>query len=134
VPSSAAPPRFATVAVHAADDANLRRGARIIECASCDGGRRVGYIGGPNTLAVRVAGVAVAGERTLVVVYETEVPRTLMIAVNDGPAQTRTLSGAGDYAIPARTTLTVYVPAGTSWIRFYNEAGDAPDINRIELR
>jgi hypothetical protein len=120
--------------VHAADGANLRKGARVIECPSCDGGRRVGYIGGPNTLAIRVPEVPVAGERTLVIVYETVVLRTLKVAVADGPVHTLTLAGAGDYLIPARTSLAVYLPAGTTWIRFFNDAGDAPDINRIELR
>jgi hypothetical protein len=120
---------------HAADTANLRSGARVIDCASCDGGRRVGYIGGPNTLAIRVAGVPSAGERTLLVVYETQDPRTLKIAVGDGPVHVlASLAGARDYLIPARTSLTVFVPAGTCWIRFFNDAGDAPDINRIELR
>ncbi|WP_433219449.1 hypothetical protein ACQP00_15245 [Dactylosporangium sp. CS-047395] len=122
------------IAVHAADNGNLRKGARIIECPSCDGGRRVGYIGGPNTLAIRVPEVPVAGERTLVIVYETVVLRTLKVAVADGPVHTLTLAGAGDYLIPARTSLSVYLPAGTTWIRFFNDAGDAPDINRIELR
>jgi hypothetical protein len=119
--------------VHAADDANLRNGARVIDCPTCDGGRRVGYIGGPNTLAIRVPEVADAGERTLVIVYETEDLRTLEVAVAGGPVHTLTLAGAGDYLIPARTSLTVFLPAGTTWIRFFNDTGSAPDINRIEL-
>jgi hypothetical protein len=115
--ATASPATFA-ISRHAADGANLRNGARIIDCPSCDGGRRVGYIGGPNTLAIRVAGVPSAGERTLLVVYETQDPRTLKIAVGDGPVH----------------TMSVFVPAGVSWIRFFNDAGPAPDINRIELR
>jgi len=126
-------PSFAAVSVHAADPANLRSGARIIECASCDGGSRVGYIGGPNTLAIRLAGITAAGNRKLTVVYETVEPRTLKLAVNDGPTHTLTLAGAHDLQIPATTTLTMFVPAGTSWLRCFNDAGDAPDINRIVL-
>ena len=84
-PSSGPP--FAAITLHAADPANLRSGARIIECPTCVGGSRVGYIGGPNTLAIRVAGVATAGERTLTVTYETAETRTLRVAVDDGPAQ-----------------------------------------------
>ena len=133
-PAAPASPAALFISRHAADDVNLRSGARVIDCASCDGGRRVGYIGGPNTLTIRVAGVPSAGERTLLVVYETQDPRTLKVAVGDGPVHVLpSLAGAGDYLIPARTSLTVFVPAGTSWIRFFNDAGDAPDINRIEL-
>jgi hypothetical protein len=131
-PSSGPP--FAAITLHAADPANLRSGARIIECPTCVGGSRVGYIGGPNTLAIRVAGVATAGERTLTVTYETAETRTLRVAVDDGPAQALTLSGAGDWLIPATVSLRVRLPAGTSWIRFFNTEGPAPDVNQIQLR
>ncbi|MDG6102203.1 hypothetical protein Daura_44260 [Dactylosporangium aurantiacum] len=125
---------FAPISLHAADEANLRNGARIIECPTCVGGSRVGYIGGPNTLAIRVADVPAAGERTLTVTYETAETRTLRVSVGDGPVHTLTLSGAGDWRIPASVSLRVHLPAGTSWVRFFNDAGPAPDVNRIELR
>ncbi|MCS7483539.1 hypothetical protein ACFFQW_10780 [Umezawaea endophytica] len=131
--TSSQPLPFRSTTVHAADPANLRSGARVIECATCRGGSRVGYIGGPNTLAVRVAGVATAGTRTLTIVYETEEPRTLMVAVNDGAAQSRRLTGAASLLIPATTSVEVFVPAGDSWIRFFNDTGSAPDINEIVL-
>ncbi|WP_238009007.1 hypothetical protein KZZ52_20905 [Dactylosporangium sp. AC04546] len=131
--AAVAPRGFVPISRHAADPANLRSGARIIECPSCEGGSRVGYIGGPNTLAIRVPDVPVAGTRTLTVTYETAEPRTLMITVNDGPVHTLTLTGARDWLIPARVDLRVQVPAGTAWIRFFNEAGSAPDINAIRL-
>jgi hypothetical protein len=31
-------------------------------------------------------------------------------------------------------SLRVHLPAGTNWVRFFNDAGPAPDVNRIELR
>ncbi|GGM31821.1 hypothetical protein ACFFX1_45705 [Dactylosporangium sucinum] len=127
------PRGFVPITRHAADPANLRNGARIIECPSCEGGSRVGYIGGPNTLAIRVPDVPAAGTRTLTVTYETAEPRTLMVTVNDGPVHTLNLTGARDWLIPARVDLRVHVPAGTSWIRFFNDAGSAPDINAIRV-
>ncbi|MET7402377.1 hypothetical protein ABZS66_53740 [Dactylosporangium sp. NPDC005572] len=131
--AAVAPPGFVPISRHAADPANLRSGARIIECPSCEGGSRVGYIGGPNTLAIRVPDVPVAGTRTLTVTYETAEPRTLMITVNDGPVHTLTLTGARDWLIPARVDLRVHVPAGTAWIRCFNDSGSAPDINAVRL-
>ncbi|MFC4043803.1 hypothetical protein ACFO1B_35735 [Dactylosporangium siamense] len=134
-PSSGPPSSGAAViTLHAADPANLRSGARVIECPTCVGGSRVGYIGGPNTLAIRVAGVTTAGERTMTVTYETAETRTLRVAVDDGPAQTLTLSGARDWLIPATVSIRVHLPAGTSWIRFFNDEGPAPDVNQIQLR
>lgn len=132
-PTPSRPPSFQSTTVHAADPANIRTGARVIECASCRGGSRVGYIGGPNVLAIRVAGVTAAGTRTLTIVYETEEPRTLVVAVNDGAPQTRRLTGAASLLIPATTSIEVFVPAGDSWIRFFNDSGSAPDINEIVL-
>ncbi|MFD9701766.1 hypothetical protein [Lentzea sp. NPDC059081] len=129
--TSPPPPAFQSITVHASDPANLRSGARVIECATCRGGSRVGYIGGPNTLAVRVTGVPTAGTRTVTIVYETEEPRTLKVAVNDGEAQTRRLTGAASLLIPATTTLEAFVPAGDSWIRFFNDTGSAPDVNEV---
>jgi hypothetical protein len=108
-------------------------GARVIACGTCDGGRRVGYIGGPNILIVRVTGIAAPGDHTLTVTYETEDLRTLKIAVNDSPARALSLAGAHSWLIPAVTSLQVFLPAGTSWIRFFNDTGPAPDINKIVI-
>ncbi|MET0132826.1 MAG: hypothetical protein ABW215_04450 [Kibdelosporangium sp.] len=74
-----------------------------------------------------------AGTRTLTIVYETEEPRTLKVAVNDGAAQALPLAGAASLLIPATTSVKVSVPAGDSWIKFFNDTGSAPDINEIVL-
>ncbi|MBV1850510.1 hypothetical protein [Catellatospora tritici] len=125
--------RFRPITVHAADPVNIRVGARVIECPTCVDGSRVGYIGGPNTLAVRIAGVPRAGERTLTVVYETEQPRTLKLAVDDGPVRELTLAGARSWLIPVHVSVRLWLPAGTCWIRFFNDTGSAPDINTITI-
>ncbi|MFD0591913.1 hypothetical protein ACFQZ4_04530 [Catellatospora coxensis] len=127
------PATFEPITVHAADPANIRVGARVIECPTCVDGSRVGYIGGPNTLAVRVTGVPQAGERTLTVVYETEQPRTLKLAVDDGPVRELTLAGARSWLIPARTSVRLRLPKGACWIRFFNDTGSAPDINTVTV-
>ncbi|MDI1465371.1 hypothetical protein QEZ54_30825 [Catellatospora sp. KI3] len=132
-PVASATSRFRPITVHAADPANLRAGARVIDCPSCVDGSRVGYIGGPNTLAVRVAGVPQAGVRTLTIVYETEQPRTLKVAVDDGPVRVLTLAGARSWLIPARVSVRLRLPRGACWIRFFNDAGSAPDINTITI-
>jgi hypothetical protein len=93
----------------------------------------VGYIGGPNTLIMVIRGVAAPGNRTLTVVYETDGPRTLKIGVNDSPVQTVLLAGAHDFLIPSVTTLSIFMPAGASSIKFFNDAGSAPDISGIVI-
>ncbi|WP_191838317.1 hypothetical protein [Catellatospora chokoriensis] len=128
-----APAAFGPVTVHAADPANIRVGARVIECPTCVDGSRVGYIGGPNTLAVRIAGVPRAGEWTLTVVYETEQPRTLKLAVDGGPVRELTLAGARSWLIPVRVSVRLRLPKGDCWIRFFNDTGSAPDINTITV-
>jgi hypothetical protein len=93
----------------------------------------VGYIGGPNTLIMLIHGVPKAGRRTLSVVYETDVRRTLMIGVNSSAVDTLSLVGAHDFQIPAVTKLSVVIPAGTTTIKFFNTDGSAPDINGIVI-
>jgi hypothetical protein len=93
----------------------------------------VGYIGGPNSLIMLIRGVSVPGKRTLAVTYETDAPRTLKIRVNDGQVRARVLAGANDLLIPAVTELSITLPAGASSIKFFNDAGSAPDINGIVI-
>jgi hypothetical protein len=127
-------PEFRPITVHAADPANIREGgAKLIDCASCVQGVRVGYIGGPNTLAIRLAGVRQAGERTLTIVYETAEPRTLKVAVGAGRPRELTLTGARSWLIPAEAVVRMWIPAGDSWIRFFNDTGSAPDINVLTV-
>jgi hypothetical protein len=132
-PSPSLAPSFHAITLQAADPGNLRTGARVIPCSSCDGGSRVGYIGGPNTLIMRIRGVAEPGNRTLTVTYETDGPRTLKIGVNDSPVHALLLAGAHDFLIPAVTTLSIFIPAGASSIKFFNDTGSAPDINGIVI-
>ncbi|MEU7820718.1 hypothetical protein [Catellatospora sp. NPDC049133] len=132
-PARARPTTFGPVTVHAADPSNIRVGARVIECPTCVDGSRVGYIGGPNTLAVRITGVPQAGERTVTVVYETEQPRTLKLAVDGGPVSELTLAGARSWLIPVRVSVRLRLPKGSCWIRFFNDTGSAPDINTITV-
>ncbi len=131
--ATATRPPFTPIRLLAADPGNVRSGARVIECASCQGGSRVGYIGGPNTLIMLVRGVRTGGRRTLTVTYETEARRTLKIAVNQDPVRVVKLAGAKDLMIPAVTRLSISLPAGTSSIKFYNDEGSAPDVNGIVI-
>jgi hypothetical protein len=130
--ASAAGPSFATISLQASDPGNIRKGAHVFTCATCDGGDRVGYLGGANYLIIPVRGVPAAGTRTLTVVYENDGRRTLMISVNGITVSTLSLTG-GSWHVPATTTLPVFLPAGASMIKFFNDSGPAPDINRIVI-
>jgi hypothetical protein len=131
--ASAVVPSFATISLQASDPGNIRKGAHVFTCATCDGGDRVGYIGGANYLIIPVHGVPAAGNRTLTVVYESSGRRTLMISVNGTTISTLSLTGAGSWHVPATTTLPVFLPAGASMIKFFNDTGPAPDINKIVI-
>ena len=131
--TSALVPTFAAISLQASDPANIRKGAHVFTCATCDGGDRVGYIGGANYLIIPVSGVPAAGNRTLTVVYEVSGRRTLMISVNGTKVSTLSLTGADSWHVPATTTVPVFLPAGASMIKFFNDSGPAPDINRIVI-
>ena len=133
-PPSASPigPSFTTVTLQASDPGNVRQGVHVFKCATCVGGDRVGYIGGANYLVIPVR-VPVAGDRRLTVVYESDGQRTLMISVNGTTVSTLRLAGEGDWKLPATTAVPVFLPAGPSLLKFFNDKGPAPDVDRIVI-
>jgi hypothetical protein len=131
-PGTAAPaPSFSPIRIAAADPGNGRDGVEVTTCATCASGRRVQYVGQGHSLTVNVHAVAVAGRRTLTVVYESGDTRTLDVTVNGGPVSSLTLSGAGNWSTPARTTLAIDLPAGDSRLVFFNATQPAPDLDEF---
>ena len=122
---------FRAIRIDAAAPGNRRSGVAVTSCPICASGSRVQYLGGGHWLIVTVRGVPVAGRRTLTIIYESDGPRDLHVAVNSDPTVTLTLAGAGSWTSPARTSIPIDLPAGTSEIKFFNDRGTAPDLDRI---
>lgn len=113
----------------------FHQAVRSWPCGWCSGGARVRYIGKSprNYLVVNDINVAKTDNYEMVVFYLVEGTRTLFISVNDGPVTKLMLSGKSWHEV-SRTSVTVPLTAGSNKVKFYNDSGYAPDIDRIVLR
>lgn len=134
--SSTTTPRatFSPVTVAASSSGNSIVGASVVDCATCASGNRVGYLEGEGSVTVPLDDVAVAGARTLTIVYETDGARDLYVSVNGGDSRELTaLPGAGSWNDPATTTMTVTLKKGANTLKFHNPVGPAPDLDQFRI-
>lgn len=115
----------------------LAGGARVITCAACSGGARVGYLGGTGTLTMKNITVAAAGAYTVTIAYTNGDATNLkvMLSVNGGAATTFTGAPTANWDTPATGTVTLNLAAGANSILFSNTgtSGDIPDIDKITV-
>jgi len=113
----------------------FRQAVRSWPCDWCSGGARVRYIGKSprNYLVMNNINVARTDNYEMVVFYLVDGTRTLFIRVNDGPVTKLLLSGKG-WRDVAKVSTTVLLTAGSNNVKFYNDTGYAPDIDRIVIR
>lgn len=123
-------PTFERISIAATDPGNEFFETNNIDCPTCAAGSRVQYLGQNHAVVINVRDVEVGGRRTMTVVYESDGPRPLSIGINDDPVVSLTLSGAGNWITPARTTVEIDLPAGDSKIKFFH-ADPAPDLDMI---
>jgi hypothetical protein len=132
VPKAAPEPPFSPVAVQAEDPGNDRFEAEVVDCARCDGGKRVRFSGDRGYLVV-YADIPLAGTWPLTLTYATDTARTIRVTVAGGSTVTAVLSGAGDVMSPATITLDLAFPAGRVAIRFDNPKARAPDVDKVVI-
>ena len=96
--------------------------------------RHVGYIGN-NSGVLRFNNVAVqvAGNYALTIFYTSAVARAAQLNVNNGSTRLINFAGKGDWSTLANTSINVTLNEGLNTFTFSNDAGWAPDIDRIEL-
>ncbi|HWS35968.1 MAG TPA: hypothetical protein VN408_24925 [Actinoplanes sp.] len=119
---------FKPVSVQA-EAGSLSGGAAVVACGTCDGGARVRYVGRVEI----TVDVAVAGARTVTVSYEADGTRSLAMSVNGSSAGTVEVSGTS-WTAPQTTAFTTVLPAGTVVLGFSAGTGNAPDLDRIDVR
>ncbi|GLY31931.1 hypothetical protein Kisp02_52960 [Kineosporia sp. NBRC 101731] len=121
--------------INATDGGNTRTDVQAVACPTCAAGSRIAYLAGAAGLTVPVTGVAVAGTRTLTILYESDGPRDLYVSVNGGADQHLAgLPGRGDWETPAGTTLRINLKKGSNTLLFHNPVGPAPDLDQFSIR
>ncbi|MEV0133541.1 hypothetical protein AB0H83_34385 [Dactylosporangium sp. NPDC050688] len=126
------PPVFTPVVIQAeAPGNNLIGGAQVWPCATCDGGGRVAHIAGTARVILRTT-MPAAGTRTVTVTYESDGLRLIKIAANGTETAQRWVTGPG-WETPQTFVFTAELPAGALQLAFYNDAGPAPDIDKVVI-
>lgn len=127
----------ATVYEAEASSSALAGGAKVLTCAACSGGARVGYLGGTGTLTMKNITVATAGAYPVTIAYTNGDATNLkiMLKVNGGTSVTFTGAPTANWDTPANGTITLNLVAGTNSILFSNTGttGDIPDIDKITV-
>ena len=121
---------FTPIGVQAEASGNtLSDGAGVVDCATCDGGARVRWIG---RLDVHLT-VPVSGTRKITFLYETDGDRSFDVSINGDPPVAVVKVTGSDWVTPRSVSITASVPSGSVDIGLYGYAGNAPDFDKITI-
>jgi alpha-galactosidase len=117
-----------------AETMSLLNGAVIQNCTSCSGGRQVGNIGGTLKGAISTTvNIQNAGNYTLDFSFSSGDPRTIFISINNGTPR-QILCNSGNWSVVAIESIQVTLNVGSNTIRFFNDNGFGPNIDKFELK
>lgn len=116
-----------------AENGSLFNGAKIQNCGSCSEGKQVGDIGGSaKGYFSIVANVTTAGAYTMNLQFSSGDPRSIFISVNSGPP-TEVVCNSGNWSAVGNTNVAVVLISGNNTIRFFNDNGFGPNIDKFDL-
>ncbi len=110
--------------------------ARVVDKANASGGKAAGYIGNGSSNWVRFNSVNVssAGNRTVTIRYISAEARTAYVSVNGGAGVRIDFPALANWDTVGTKDVTLNLSSGTNTLRFYNDTGYAPDIDKITVR
>jgi hypothetical protein len=111
----------------------LDGGARVLPCAGCSGGQRVGSIGDGGELTIHVE-VQDGGIYRLTVAYVSAEPRAGLLRVDDNDPIPLPYGQTPNWDTPATLTVQVNLDGGGNSLTFSNNAGLAPDIDAVAVQ
>jgi hypothetical protein len=113
----------------------LGSNARFTVKSGASGGYAIGYLGTSETNWAEFRNVysSTGGDYELSVYYYSAVNRDLSVFVN-GQEHAMTALNSGSWSVAGSKTITVHLNKGNNIIRLANATGDAPDIDKIELK
>jgi hypothetical protein len=136
-PSASASPIPAPVVSFEAEATTntLSAGAKVVTCAACSGGRKVGHLGrGTGTLAFNDIHVTGTGKLELTIAYLNgdRSARTATLSVNGAAPVELTFAPTGDWNTTGVLRVSVVVKDGANTLTL-GGAGPAPDLDKISL-
>jgi hypothetical protein len=96
-------------------------------------GDYVGMIGDGNFLQFNGVTVESAATYRINIMYFTDEVRQCFVAINEDIGRPTTFEALEDWQTVGIEAITVELSSGENSIRFYNDSGWCPDIDRIEI-
>lgn len=122
----------AQVISYEAEDAILTgTNINIQSCGDCSGGEQIGGIESGNFFTREVT-VAYAGQYTMTLSFSSGDARSIFVSVN-GDDEMEVVCFSGDWGVVWTRQIELYLNAGTNTIRFSNESGFGPNIDKFTL-
>lgn len=125
---------YAATTTYEAETATLARGAAVYN------GTYVGNLGNNNVNGVSDSGtmslkisVSTSGVYNIGILYRSGENRNLWISVNNKNGYCPGIFNSGSWNTWSTKICSIYLPAGTNTVLFYNNEGNAPDIDKITV-
>jgi len=107
-------------------------GARVSNCSTCSGGKKVGYVGNGGTLTFNGVTAPSAGNYRMTIAYLNGPPgRQATVSVDGGTPQTLSFTPTTDFNTVGTMNVTLALAAGNNTIQLANPSDWAPDFDRI---
>ncbi|GCE09940.1 alpha-galactosidase D [Dictyobacter aurantiacus] len=110
--------------------------AQIVVCSTCSGSEKVGNLGGSGSVQFNTITKKKAGIYTMTMYYtDGDSQRSIYISVNGGSGVLLDCHGLSNnnWNQVQAMQVSVQLKAGTNTIKFYNDKGYAPDLDRITV-
>jgi len=119
------------------DDNILTGSAFVLDCPTCSGGQKVGYVGNNSgTLEFGAVGIVVPGSHSMTICYLNGDPvRYALLSVNGNQGMPLTFPSTGSFQTVGSIQVTVVLNTGCNTLEFYNPivGSWAPDFDRIQF-
>lgn len=123
---------YGSVASFEAEDGTITGTASVQNCDACSGAKKIGDIAAGKFFTSSVS-VPEAGIYTMVLSVESGDPRSIYISVNNGDAK-EVKCYSGNWGIISDLEISLTLTAGTNTIKFFNEVGFGPNIDKAVLK
>ncbi|GLV53415.1 hypothetical protein KDH_02690 [Dictyobacter sp. S3.2.2.5] len=110
--------------------------AQIVVCSTCSGSEKVGNLGGGGSVQFNTITKKKAGIYTMTMYYtDGDSQRSMYISVNGGSGVLLDYHGLSNnnWNQVQAMQVSVQLKAGTNTIKFYNDEGYSPDLDRITV-
>jgi Alpha-galactosidase, CBM13 domain len=135
-PSSTASSTPGSCTSYEAESATLEGSAVVLNCPTCSGGQKVGYVGSNSgTLQFTVSAIAPGNHSMTICYLNGDAVRYALLSVNGSQGTPLTFPSTGSFQTVGSIQTTITLNTGNNTLEFYNPivGSWAPDFDRIQF-